>query len=216
MTDTKPLTLLLCDDHSLFREGLAALLRHRQGWRVLAEAADGKEAVQMAAEIKPDVVVLDVAMPGMNGIDAAAVIRSETPQTRIVALSMYADQQYLQRMLRAGADAYVLKSEASAELVEAIETVVAGGQFISPALAQPGAETRHRSADVDRTTLTSRECDVLRLLAEGQRTKDIAAALSISPKTVETYRGRIMLKLGIDNVASLVKFAIRAGIATVD
>ncbi|MCF7976755.1 MAG: response regulator transcription factor [Chromatiaceae bacterium] len=216
MTEIQPLNLLLCDDHSLFREGLAALLRQHPGWRILAEAANGEEAVRLAAELKPDVVVLDVAMPGMNGIDAAAAIRNETPQTRIVALSMYADNHYLQRMLKAGANAYVLKNEASAELVEAIETVMAGGQFISPALTQTGAETRHRSADVDRTALTAREREVLRLLAEGQRTKDIAVALSISPKTVETYRGRIMLKLGIDNVAGLVKFAIRAGIATVE
>ncbi len=128
------LTLLLCDDHALFREGLAALLVQQAGWRVVAQAADGAEAVRLAAELKPDLAVLDVAMPEVSGIDAAAGIRDASPATRIVALSMYGDEHYRQRMFAAGAGAYVLKNEAGAELVKAIHAVLRGETFISPSL----------------------------------------------------------------------------------
>jgi DNA-binding NarL/FixJ family response regulator len=138
MKEIKTLTLLLCDDHALFRERLAALLHQHPGWRVMAEAADGESAVRLAAELKPDVVVLDIAMPGMTGIEAAASIRRQAPDTRIVALSMYGDSHYQQRMLAAGAHAYVLKNEVSAELVKAIEAVTDGKRFVSPALAETG------------------------------------------------------------------------------
>jgi DNA-binding NarL/FixJ family response regulator len=210
------LTLILCDDHTLFREGLASLIAREPGWRVLAQAADGAEAVRLATELRPDVAVLDLAMPGTNGIDAAALIRVAAPATCIVAVSMYADAHYLQRMLAAGARAYVLKNEAGADLIQAIRAAVAGDTFISPALAQAGTEAVQRSADLDRALLTGRECEVLRLLAQGWRTKEVAGTLGISAKTVETYRARIMMKLRIDTLAGLVRFAIRAGIAPVE
>ena len=216
MNDIKTLTLLLCDDHALFREGLAALLHQHPGWRVLAEAADGESAVRLTAELKPDVVVLDIAMPGMTGIEAAASIRRQAPDTRVIALSMYGDSHYLQRMLAAGAHAYVLKNEASAELVEAIEAVTEGRRFVSPTLATTGVAGQQRCADIETELLSTREREVLRLLAKGRRTKEIAEHLGISAKTVETYRSRITMKLGIDNLPGLVKFAIRAGIVTAD
>ena len=210
------LTLLLCDDQTLFREGLAAIIARQPDWRVVAEAADGAAAVRLVTAQRPDVAVLDVAMPVMSGIEAAAAIRAAVPLTRIVALSMYADEHYLRRMLAAGAAAYVLKNEASAELIQAIETVMDGGTFVSPALCTTGAAVVQRSAELDAVLLTAREREVLCLLAQGRRTKDIAAQLAIGAKTVETYRARIMMKLRIDNVPDLVRFAIRAGIAPLE
>jgi DNA-binding NarL/FixJ family response regulator len=207
------LTLLVCDDHRLFREGLSALIARVPGWRVVAEAADGAEAVTLAAEHRPDVAVLDVAMPGVGGIEAAAEIRKLSPRTRIVALSMYADDFYLKRMLSAGASAYVLKNEASADLIRAIEAVMEGKTFVSPALAHTEGEGVARNADLDLGLLSEREREVLQMLAAGRRTKEIGVDLGISAKTVETYRARLMTKLRIENLAGLVRFAIRAGIA---
>jgi DNA-binding NarL/FixJ family response regulator len=215
------LTLLLCDDHRLFREGLAALLRHeRPDWEIVAQAGDGAEAIRLAGALRPDLVVLDLAMPGIDGSEAAAAIRERSPGTRIVALSMYGDTQSRERMIAAGAAAYVLKNEAGADLVAAIAAVLRGETFVSPALASsdrpldtPQAEA---GADPDLALLTARERDVLALMVRGRRTKEIAADLGISSKTVETYRGRVMLKLGVDNLAGLVKLAIRAGITSVD
>ncbi len=185
-------------------------------WQVRAQAADGAEAVRLATELRPDVAVLDLAMPGMNGIEAAALIRVAAPETCIVAVSMYADAHYLQRMLAAGARAYVLKNEAGADLIQAIRAAVAGETFISPTLAQAGPAAVQRSADLDQALLTGREREVPRLLAQGWRTKEIAGTLGISAKMVETYRARIMMKLRIDTLAGLVRFAIRAGIAPVE
>lgn len=211
------LTLLLCDDHRMFREGLAGLLQQEPGWTVIAQAGDGEEAIRLAEELEPDLAVLDVAMPGLGGIEAAEVIRSRSPRTRIVAVSMYGDLHYRKRMLAAGAAAYVLKNEAGADLIAAIHAVLRGETFISPSLASPSQDRdglrSERCPDLDEAALTGREREVLGLLVRGRRTKEIAAELGISAKTVETYRGRLMLKLGIDNLAGLVKFAIRAGIA---
>lgn len=177
MTQPMDLTILLCDDHGLVLDGLAALMA-REGWRVVAQTTDGAEAVQLAAALKPDVAVIDVSMPGMNGIDTATQIR--------------------------------------ADLVGAIHGILRGETFISPALAAGASRAAQRSANVDQASLTEREREMLRLLAHGQRTKDITTGLGISAKTVETYRSRVMLKLGIENLPGLVRFAIRAGIAPVE
>lgn len=205
-------TILLVDDHRLFRQGLALLLREQGEWRIVGEAGDGEEAVRLAEVHQPQIAVLDVQMPRLSGVEAARRIRQVSPATRIVALSMYGDAHYQERMFEAGASAYVLKNEAIDDLVEAIQAVLRGERFVSPAVAQDKAVVARPGAPPDQRALTERERDVLRLLAEGQRTKEIADTLGISPKTVETYRGRIMLKLGIDNLPGLVKFAIRAGI----
>lgn len=210
------LSILLCDDHALFREALAALLAQVAGWQVVAQAGDGAEAVRLADAHRPDVAVLDVAMPGMGGIDAAKRIRAVSPATRVIALSMYADAHYRQGMASAGAVGYVLKNEAGAELVSAIRAVIRGETYVSALLRDAAPAGLAIAPAPDLACLTGRERDVLRLLAQGGRTKDIAATLGISAKTVETYRGRVMLKLGIDNLAGLVKCAIRAGIVGVD
>ena len=207
-------TLLIADDHRLFRQGLAALLREQAGWEVVGEAGDGEEALRLASTLQPDVAVLDVEMPGIGGIEAAAALRGVSPGTRIVALSMYADAHYEEQMRQAGASAYVLKNEAIDDLVLAIRAVLRGERFVSPAMARRDAGSSSRSAKLDSAALSERERDVLRLLAEGRRTKEIAELLGISPKTVETYRSRVMTKLGIDGLPGLVKFAIRAGLVS--
>jgi DNA-binding NarL/FixJ family response regulator len=205
-------TVLLADDHALFREGLAVLVGHTTDWQIVGQAGDGEEAVQLAEALRPQIAVLDVEMPRVNGIEAARRIRRVSPDTRIVALSMYGDVHYRDRMFEAGASAYVLKNEAMDDLVAAIEAVLRGERYVSPAAVSAAPTGPQRSAEVDKGTLSERERDVLRLLAAGQRTKEIAEQLGISAKTVETYRSRIMVKLGIDNLQGLVKFAIRAGL----
>jgi len=209
-----PATLLLCDDHTLVREGLAALLRQRADWTVVAEAADGREAVALATIWQPDVALLDVAMPGMSGLEAAAAIRTATPATRIVALSMYEDALYQRGMFEAGALAYVLKNKAAADLLAAIDAALRGERYLSPALAER-SRRQPPTRDAEPAELSPREREVLRLLAEGRRNRDIAEALRISPKTVETYRTRIGQKLRLETLADLVKYAIRAGIVRV-
>jgi DNA-binding NarL/FixJ family response regulator len=205
-------TLLLCDDHTLFREGLAALLAQRTDWRVVAEAADGGEALGLAVRLKPDVAVLDVSMPGLSGMETAAALRASVPQTRIVAVSMFADPLFRRGMLEAGAMAYVLKNEAGADLFAAIDAVLGGETYLSPSLAAASPAAPVGPGADQRAQLTGREREVLRLLAEGSRSRDIAAELGISVKTVETYRTRIGHKLRIESLAGLVKYAIRSGI----
>lgn len=210
------ITVLLADDHVLFRQGLALLVREQEGWQMVGEAGNGEEAVALAEARQPHIAVLDVEMPRINGIEAARQIRQVSPGTRIVALSMYGDAHYQERMFEAGASAYVLKNEAMDDLVEAVETALRGERFVSPAVAWNGPIIERRSAELDKRALSEREREVLRWLAQGQRTREIADALGISAKTVETYRSRIMVKLGIDSLPGLVKFAIRAGIASTE
>ena len=206
------LTVLLADDHVLFRQGLALLVAERAGWEVVAQAGDGEDAVQLAEALRPQIAVLDVEMPRLNGVEAARRIRKVSPATRIVALSMHGDLHYQERMFDAGASAYVLKNEAMDDLVAAIETTLRGERFVSPTAREGAPRQPERGVDPDSTVLSDRERDVLRSLAAGLRTKEIAKTLGISAKTVETYRSRIMLKLGIDNLAGLVRYAMRAGI----
>jgi DNA-binding NarL/FixJ family response regulator len=208
-------TILIADDHRLFRQGLVALLREQAGWEVVGEADDGLEAIRIAEALRPQVAVVDVEMPKMGGAEAARGIRSVSGDTRIVALSMYADAHYQERMRQAGASAYVLKNEAIDDLVAAIRAVLRGESF--PTAAVPRATgVSLRSAQLDQEALSEREREVLRMLAQGRGTKEIAQALGISPKTVETYRSRLANKLGIDNLSGLVRFAIRAGIISPD
>lgn len=209
------ISFILADDHVLFRQGLISLLSAEPQWRVVGEAGSGEEAVRLSEQLKPDIVVLDIEMPGMNGIEAAGLIRQASPGSRIIALSMYGDAHYQRRMFEAGAAAYVLKNEAVDDLIRAVQAALAGERFVSPSAGQTAGEAAlSRSADIEKQRLSRRELEVIRLLAEGRRTKEIAATLDISAKTVETYRSRIMLKLGIDNLPGLVKFAIRAGLVS--
>jgi DNA-binding NarL/FixJ family response regulator len=207
-------TILIADDHRLFRQGLAALLREQPDWEVVAEAGSAEDAVQLAATLRPQVALLDVEMPRMGGIEAARQIRALSSGTVIVALSMYSDAHYQERMRHAGAAAYVLKNEAIDQLVEAIRAALRGERVSSPAVVRCEGMPAARSAQLATQELSAREREVLRMLAQGLRTKTIAEALDISPKTVETYRARLMNKLDIDNVSGLVRFAIRAGLVS--
>lgn len=211
--------VLLADDHTLFREGLARLLGDVPGYTVVGEAGDGIDAVERVATLIPDVLVLDIVMPRMNGIDAARELTRQQVATHIVMLSAHAEETYVTRALKAGASAYVTKSAGIAELVQALDAVTQGRTFVSQAVSatlvdglvrrggQPAPDTR---LDV----LTPRERAVLQLIAEGFSNKDAAEVLSISPATVETHRARLMQKLDVRNTAGLVLFAVRNGLVT--
>jgi len=205
-------TVLLADDHTLVRDGLALLIGKHVDWEVVALAESGEEAVELATQLQPRVAVLDVEMPGMNGIEAAKRIRKASPSTTVVALSTYGDIHYRERMFEAGAAGYVLKNEAIADLANAVEAALRGARFVSPSLRDGSDTAGQRSVALDKESLSGRELEVLRLLAEGHRTKEIGELLGISARTVETYRGRIMIKLDIHTLPGLVKFALRAGL----
>ena len=207
--------VLLVDDHTLMRKGLKALLEKEPSLEICAEAADGMDAVRLARELKPDVVVMDLGLPRLNGVEATRQILEEDPACRVIALSMHQDKRYVTRALRAGACGYLLKDAALEDLVKAIEAVGQGQTFLSPEVAglvidelknQPEGQEQ-----VD-SLLTGREREVLQLLAEGQSTKDIAKLLHISPKTVETHRRKLMDKLDLHSVADLTRYAIREGL----
>lgn len=206
-----PLRIVVADDHSVVREGIKALLE-REGFDVVAEAADGREAVRFAEKLRPDVAVLDVAMPSLNGIDAAREIIRASPRTKTVLLSMHPDDTYVLQALRAGITGYVLKSAASAKLVEAIRVCVGGEVYLSPGVSRTVVDALRYKQDVPDDPLTSREREVLQLVAEGKTTKEIATQLGISVRTAESHRSNISEKLDLHDTASLVRYAIRRGL----
>ena len=207
-------TIVIADDHVLFRQGLVGLLREQPDWSVVGEAGSGEEAIALVRSLKPDIAVIDVEMPGIGGIEAAQRIHEVSAGTRIVALSMYTSAHYQQRMSRAGAAAYVRKSQPVHELVDAIRAILGGEAFTTGSGTPPESDSGTRSARVDVDELSDREREVLRMLAEGKRTAAIAKTLGISHKTVETYRARLQQKLGIADLSGLVRFAIRAGLVS--
>jgi DNA-binding NarL/FixJ family response regulator len=208
--------ILLVDDHQMIRDGLRHLLKLQKDMDVLAEAEDGRSAVQLAGKLKPDVVILDVAMPDLNGIEAARQIRSLYPEVRIVALSMHSDRRFIAEMLKAGATGYLLKDSAFEELAQAVRTVAAGRTYLSPqitgSIVEDYVQRLPNGRDSVASILTPREREVLQLLAEGQSTKQIAGRLHVSVKTIETHRRQLMEKLNLHSVAELTKFAIREGL----
>lgn len=215
-----PTRIILADDHQIVREGLATLLEQEGDMRVVGTAADGRTAVKLSAELSPDVVVLDVGMPGLNGIDAARQIAAAQPTTKILALSMHSDRRFVLEMLRAGASGYLLKDCAFDELAHAIRAVVAGQTYLSPRVAGVVVEGFLEQTDPSERTgaaaLTPREREVLQLLAEGMATKQVAHHLGVSIKTIETHRRQVMTKLELDSVAELTKYAIREGLTSLD
>ena len=214
------ISILLADDHKIIREGLRALIRQQKNMAVVAEAEDGREAVNLAREHGPDVVIMDVAMPGLNGMEATRQILSDVPDTRIIALSMHSDQRFVAEMLKAGARGYLLKDSAFEEMVMAVKEVMAGKTYLSPTVAGMVVDDYVRRISVPAGTDTSiprlppREREVLQMIAEGKSTKEVAAELTISVKTVETFRRQIMNKLDIHNIAELTKFALREGLTS--
>ncbi|MGD9905038.1 MAG: response regulator [Vicinamibacterales bacterium] len=211
------LRLLIGDDHTLVRQGLRKILEGRDQWTIVAEVGDGREAVAQAIALKPDVAVLDVGMPVLNGIDAAQQIVRKVPTTRVLMLSMHSDEAYVTRALQAGATGYLLKDSADEDLVKGIETVASGHSFFSPAVAKRILDDYVRqvagSPVPDRyASLSDREREIFQLVAEGRTNREVAELLAISAATVETHRARILQKLGIHNTAELVLFAVRRGI----
>jgi len=214
--------VVLADDHRIVCEALKESLEKEPGVQVVGVAGDGHEAVRMTRHLRPDVVVLDVTMPGLGGIEATRQIRELHLQTRILALSMHSDRRYVTGMLTAGASGYLVKDCALEELALALRTVMDGEIYLSPRIAGAVVEGLRRavapapdSAGHD-TTLTAREREVLQLVAEGHKVRDIAARLHVSVKTVETHRRQIMTKLGIESVAGLTKYAIREGLTSLE
>jgi two-component system, NarL family, response regulator NreC len=211
------LRLVLADDHTLMRHGLRKILEERPEWEVIAEVGDGREAVKKCLALKPDVAVLDVAMPLLNGIDATQQIVRKVPETKVLVLSMYSDEAYVTRALQAGATGYMLKDSAGKDLLKGIASVAAGQAYFSPAIASLMLDDYVRrvagSGVVDRyETLSEREREIFQLIAEARTNKEVAELLEISPATVETHRARILQKLDIHNTAELVLYAVRRGV----
>lgn len=208
--------IVLADDHRIIREGLRALIAGLHGMEVIAEAADGRTAVRLARELKPDVIIMDIGMAELNGMEATRQIRAETPRTKVIALSMHSDARFVAEMLKAGSSGYLLKDSAFEELARAIKAVTANQTYLSPGISGVVikdyvgrlGEARPEPA----TPLTPREREVLQLVAEGHSSKEIAAKLHVSLKTVDTHRQQIMGKLGLRSVAELTKHAIREGL----
>lgn len=214
------ITILLADDHKIVRDGLRALLENQPDMKVIAEAENGRTAVQLAQQKRPQVVIMDISMPDLNGIEATRQMIRELPDIKVIALSMHSDRRYILRMFRAGAVGFLLKDCAFEELVSAINTAIADQPYVSPSIAgviiqdfvRSGSQISSSATDV----LTAREREVLQLLAEGWATKEIASHLHLSVKTVETHRRRIMEKLGLHGIAELTKYAIREGLTSLD
>lgn len=212
--------IIIADDHAIMREGLRMILEAQPDMTVAGETDDGRKAVSLARKLRPDVVVMDIAMAGLNGIEATARIAGECPATRVVILSMHSGSEYIARALKSGALGYVLKESAGRELVEAVRSVHAGKRFLSQAVAAVVAENyldqlgeSQKTDPIDR--LSTREREVLQLVAEGKTSRQIAEIIHVSPKSIDTYRSRVMLKLGIDNLPALIKFAIQHGVIEV-
>lgn len=208
------LRVLLVDDHKLVRAGMRSLLREFEGVEVVAEASDGAEALLLAERERPDVVLMDIAMKGMNGLEAAARLRERLPATKIVILSMHTSEEYVLLALRAGAAAYLIKDSATSELELALQSVMRGEIYLSPAISRQVVEgyVQRVGEGGAADPLTPRQREVLKRIAEGRSTKEIAYELNLSVKTVETHRAQIMERLGIRDVAGLVRYAMRAGL----
>ncbi len=209
--------IVLADDHTVMRSGLRLLLERQPNLEVVGEAADGKQAVDMAASEKPDVVIMDIAMPHLNGVEAARQIASRNPHTAIAILSMHSDESYVIRSLKAGARAYLLKDSAEADLIAAIQAITEGKSFFSPAVSRILKEDyMHQLADMGAEDtyelLTPREREVLQLVAEGKSNKEVANLLNLSLYTVETHRTHILQKLNLHSVPELILYAVRKGI----
>jgi two-component system, NarL family, response regulator NreC len=211
------LHIVLADDHTLFRQGVRRVLEEQAGWQVVAEASDGAEAVRLTLEREPHIVILDIAMPRLNGVEATRQIARRLPDVRVLIVSMYSDDLYITQSLQAGAHGFILKDSADADLVRAVRDLAAGKSYFSPAVSKVVLDdyVRHLAdrGVTDRfDALSEREREVFQLIAEGHSNKDIASLLHVSPGTVETHRARIMEKLDVHSAAEIVLYAVRKGV----
>ncbi len=212
------LRILIADDHEVARKGVRAVLESHAGWEVCGEARDGREAVECASRLKPDVLLLDIGMPNLNGLDAARQILATTPEARILILTIHDSEQVVREVLAAGARGFLLKSDAGRDLVAAVEAVQHRRTFFTPKVAQmllDGYLRPQESDTLGKCVLTPREREVIQLVAEGKSTKEVASALSLSVKTAETHRTNLMRKLDLHSVADLTLYAVRNGIVQV-
>lgn len=219
MSNIKPKTrVILVDDHKILRDGLRMLITRHEGLEICGEAGNGRTALKMVEELKPDLVVMDLTMPDLNGIEATRQMVQRHPDVKVMILTMNSERRYISEALAAGASAYLLKDYAFEELVKGIECVAKGQVYLSPAIAGVVVEEfrKHVSSDPSPVRdLSSREKEVLQLLSEGHTTKEIALELGVSPKTVESHRKQVMTKLGLNSVAALTKYAIREGLTPI-
>lgn len=210
-----PIRIVLADDHSILRKGIRSILEELPGVEVVAEAADGREALELIKQLEPGLVFMDIAMPGMNGLEAAARLTRDFPQIRVIILSMHANEEYVWHALRAGAAGYLLKDAGKAEIELAVQAVSRGETYLTPAVSKHVVADFIRRFGNDACSLdmlTPRQREILQLIAEGRSTKEIAVLLKVSPKTIETHRAQLMERLDIHDVAGLVRYAVRVGI----
>jgi DNA-binding NarL/FixJ family response regulator len=208
----KRIRILLADDHAVVRQGFKMILDAQPDMEIVGEAANGREVLALAEEVRPDVVVMDVAMPELNGIEATRRLAASMPHARVLALSMHKDSVYVREILRAGARGYVLKESGAGDLVKAVRAVAAGEGYLSPAVSNAVLDDYRRHVTNPIDLLTTREREVLQMLAEGKTNKEIAAVLDLSVYTIEAHRGRIMEKLNLHSINDLVRFAVRNGL----
>ncbi len=212
--------IILADDHTILRNGIRSLLEKEEGIEVVGEAEDGREAVEMARKLQPDIVLMDISMPHLNGVEAARHITSTIPTCKVIALSMYSGKKFVMEMLRAGASGFLVKDCIQEEFITAIRTVAEKKVYLSPSIADIVATESIRqavpSATAGSAILTPRERETIQLITEGWTSKQIAAKLRVSVKTVDTYRQNVMEKLGIHSIAELTKYAVREGLTSLD
>jgi two-component system response regulator NreC len=206
-----PVRIVLVDDHVLVRQSLRSLLE-REGFQVVGEASDGQEALRLAESFQPDIAVMDISMPILNGLNAAREMSRSSPKTKTILLTQHDEGQYVSEALDAGVKGYVLKNQVASDLLLAIRQVSRGQVYLSPGVSRAVMEAYHSKSEKSKNPLTLRERQVLQLIAEGKSTKDVASLLGISVKTAESHRARLMHKLGIHETASLVRYAVRQGI----
>ena len=212
--------ILLADDHKIVREGIRSLLEEQPDMEVIAETDNGETTVQLARELSPDVVIMDITMPGLNGIIAARQIMAEAPNIKVIALSMHCDKRFVMEMLATGAAGYLLKDCAFEELARAIHAVLAGGKYLSPEITRMVIDLSHHQwiepEPPSVSGLSLREIEVVKLITEGKNIKQAASALQVSTKTIETHRRRIMKKVGVSNTAELILWTVRVGLITLE
>jgi len=214
----KNLRILIADDHELVRRGAVGVLRSRRGWKIVGEAANGREAVEKTIKLKPDVAILDISMPELDGVEAVSQIREAVPETKVLVLTMHESDQIVKRALDAGANGYVLKSDLTEALPKAVKALAEGKRFLTPKVSEivlaGFLKTRSQQGERAGVRTTPRETQIIRLLAEGRSNKEIAGQLGIAVRTVETHRAKIMLKLGLHSLAELIHYAIQHNIVS--